>query len=186
MADQMNKIIELPLSGAFLIKTLSFPDPRGSFHVMLTQPTLQKAGVKFEIKMEFLSISKKGVLRGLHYQAGAHAQAKLVTCVKGEAYDVLVDLRKSSPTFGKWTGVRLSERDGPTVYVPRGFAHGYMALSDETQIHYMVDNMYAPAAERGVRFDDPTLKIAWPKVVGPTCSERDMKWPGINSCEKFE
>ncbi len=186
MVDQVNRIQKLPLAGALRIQTLSFPDPRGSFNVVLTGPTLEQNGVHFDLKMEFRSVSKKGVLRGLHYQAGEHAQAKLVSCTWGEAYDVLVDLRKSSPTFGKWTGVHLRAQDGQTLYIPRGFAHGYLALSQEAELHYMADNMYEPSAERGVHYADPELKIDWPIKTPPLLSKRDMIWPTWSKCEKFE
>jgi len=125
------------------------------------------------------------VLRGLHYQSGNGAQAKLVRCIEGEIFDVIVDLRKSSETYGKWASVLLSDKNMLCLFVPKGFAHGYLSLSDSSRVMYKVDAPYSPANETGIRFDDGALKIAWP-IKDAILSKKDRLLPSFEECEKFE
>ena len=182
---EKNKVEELPLKGAFLIKPLTYPDDRGEFSVLFTDDVLKAWGASAFFAMEFLSTSKKGVLRGLHYQSGSSAQAKLVRCVEGEIYDVMVDLRKKSKTYGKWAGVLLSDKNMAGLFVPKGFAHGYLSLSGVSRVLYKVDAPYCPANETGIKYDDADLKIDWP-VKTAVLSKKDRLLPSFKECEKFE
>jgi dTDP-4-dehydrorhamnose 3,5-epimerase len=133
------------------------------------------------------SKSSRGVLRGLHYQKGELSQAKLVRVIKGRVLDVAVDIRKSSPTFGQHVMVELSEDNKRQFFIPRGFAHGFLVLSDEAIFTYKVDNVYAPQAEAGIRWNDPALNIDWP--IDPQevlTSEKDLKQPLLSEAECFE
>jgi dTDP-4-dehydrorhamnose 3,5-epimerase len=115
-------------------------------------------------------------VRGLHFQRTPQAEVKLVRCVKGAIYDVIVDMRAVSPTYLRWFGAELSDANGLTMYVPKDFAHGYQALSDGASVFYMVSAFYAPQAEGGLRFDDPKLAIKWPRAIGDV-SDKDATWP---------
>ena len=142
-------------------------------------------------KVDFIqdneSKSSRGVLRGLHFQKGNLSQAKLVRVIKGKVLDVAVDVRKSSPTFGKHVMVELSEDNKRQFFIPRGFAHGFLVLSDEAIFTYKVDNPYAPQAEAGIRWDDPALGIEWPiDSTEVLTSEKDMKQPLLCDAEVFE
>jgi len=176
--------VDLALKGAFAIHSMVFNDERGDLHKIYTEELLKSKNVKPYFPEEYASISAKGVLRGMHYQHGEYSQAKLVRCMKGRVYDAFVDLRKGSPTFGKWHGITLSEEDGISVYVPRGFAHGVLALTDGAIFLYKADNHYAPDKERGIAWDDPELKIGWP-IADPILSEKDKKWPTMKEAELF-
>jgi len=182
---EKNRVEKLPLKGAFLIKPIVYPDGRGAFSVLFTDDVLKENGAGNCFAMEFLSTSKKNVLRGLHYQAGKASQAKLVRCVEGEIYDVIVDLRKSSETYGKWASVLLSGKNMLCLFVPKGFAHGYLSLSDASRVMYKVDAPYSPANETGIRFDDADLKIGWP-AKDAILSKKDRLLPNFKECEKFE
>jgi len=119
---------------------------------------------------------RAGTVRGLHFQRAPQAEVKLVRCVKGAIYDVIVDMRAGAPTYLRWFGAELSDANGLTMYVPKGFAHGYQALSDGASVFYMVSAFYAPQAEGGLRFDDPKLAIKWPRAIGDV-SDKDATWP---------
>jgi dTDP-4-dehydrorhamnose 3,5-epimerase len=127
------------------------------------------------------SRSRRGALRGLHFQAPPHAQGKLVGVVRGAIFDVVVDLRRASPSYGRWAGVALDDERPELLWVPPGFAHGFLVTSDVADVLYQVDAGYAPAAEGGLRWDDPGLAIAWPLPPGeaPTLSARDARWPPL-------
>jgi len=120
---------------------------------------------------------KKGIMRGMHYQQQAHAEVKLVRCTRGAVYDVIVDLRVDSPSYLKWTGVELTEENHRMLYVPEGFAHGYVTLQDNSELFYQVSQFYAPGAEGGVRWDDPAVGIDWPETGELLISEKDRSWP---------
>jgi len=182
---EKNKVEKLLLKGAFLIKPITYPDDRGAFSVLFTDDVLKGNGAGSCFAMEFLSTSKKGVLRGLHYQSGKAAQAKLVRCVEGEIYDVIVDLRKSSETYGKWTAVSLSDKNMLSLFVPKGFAHGYLSMTEISRVMYKVDAPYSPANETGIKFDDESLKIDWP-IAAAILSKKDRLLPSFKECEKFE
>ena len=133
------------------------------------------------------SKSSFGVLRGLHYQKGEYSQAKLVRVIKGKVLDVAVDIRKSSPTFGQHVAVELSEENKRQFFIPRGFAHGFLVLSDEAVFTYKVDNPYAPQADAGIRFDDPEIGIEWPiSREEMVLSDKDTKHPGLREAELFD
>ena len=182
---EKNAVEKLPLKDAFLIKPLVYPDDRGEFSVLFTDDVLREIGAGNCFAMEFMSTSKKGVLRGLHYQSGKAAQAKLVRCIEGEIYDVIVDLRKSSKTYGKWTGVLLSDKNMTGLFVPKGFAHGYLSMTGISRVMYKVDAPYCPANETGIRFDDGDLKIDWP-IKEAILSKKDRLLPSFKECEKFD
>jgi dTDP-4-dehydrorhamnose 3,5-epimerase len=180
-----NRVEGLQLKGAFLITPLTYADERGEFSVLFTDVALHERGAGSCFAMEFLSVSKKNVLRGLHYQSGGAAQAKLVRCIAGEIYDVIVDLRKSSETYGKWIAVSLSEKNMHCLFVPKGFAHGFLSMADNSRVLYKVDASYQPASETGIRYDDSSLNIDWP-VKSPVLSKKDRLLPSFKECKKFE
>ncbi|EEB73738.1 dTDP-4-dehydrorhamnose 3,5-epimerase [Thermococcus sp. AM4] len=170
------KRLEIP--DVILIKPKVFGDERGFFMETYKKPDFESAGIKGEFVQDNHSRSRYGVLRGLHFQREPYAQAKIVRVVRGVIYDVAVDLRKNSPTFGKWVGVILSEFNKWQLYIPRGFAHGFLVLSDVADVIYKVDNVYAPDYEGGIIWNDPELDIDWP-VDEPIVSEKDRKLPTL-------
>lgn len=162
-------------------------DARGWFVEQYNAARYRSAGVMADFVQDNESFSAKGVVRGLHWQAAPHAQAKLVRVVRGAVWDVAVDIRRGSPTFGKYAAETLSAEDHRQLYIPRGFAHGFIVLEDDTLVSYKCDNPYCPAAERGLLFDDPALKIAWPKLdVVLMLSEKDRRHPSLADIEPME
>ena len=139
----------------------------------------ESAGIKGELVQQNHSRSVRGVLRGLHFQTDPYAQAKLVRCTRGEVFDVAVDIRKESPTFGKWVSATLSESNRDMLYVPRGFAHGFLTTSDTAEVQYSVDNHYAPDYEQGIVWNDPDVNIRWP-TSNPILSKKDANWPRLS------
>jgi dTDP-4-dehydrorhamnose 3,5-epimerase len=175
----------LPVGGAFIVRPKVFEDDRGVFSKLYTREILASIGAKPLFIEEYLSSSKMGALRGLHYQTGAHAQAKLVRCIRGKILDVFVDMRRSSPTFGRWHAVELSPAEGaPALYVPGTCAHGFLALEEGSEVIYKADNDYAPEHEAGIRWDDREVGIKWP-AVELILSEKDRKWPAFRDAPKF-
>ncbi|WP_297421156.1 dTDP-4-dehydrorhamnose 3,5-epimerase [Thermococcus sp.] len=170
------KRLEIP--DVLLIRPKVFEDERGFFMETYKKSDFEKAGIKGDFIQDNHSKSRYGVLRGLHFQREPYAQAKIVRAVRGIIYDVAVDLRKNSPTFGKWVGVILSEHNKYQLYIPRGFAHGFLVLSDVAEVVYKVDNVYAPDYEAGIIWNDPDIGIEWP-VDEPIVSEKDGKWPTL-------
>jgi len=169
------KFIKTKLNGAYLIEPQVFEDERGFFMESYSQKEFIQAGIKSNFVQDNHSLSReKGVLRGLHFQKPPFAQAKLVRAIKGEVYDVIVDLRKKSKTFGKWEGFKLNEKNKLMLYVPRGFAHGFCTLRKDTEFLYKTDNFYAPGSEGGVIWNDEILKIDWP-INQPILSEKDKQ-----------
>ena len=153
---------ETKLKGCFIIEPKIFEDKRGYFLESYNQKTFNKLiGTNINFVQDNESFSSKGVLRGLHYQTGAHAQAKLVRVLKGKVLDVAVDLRKESQTFGQYTAVELSEENRKQLFVPRGFAHGFIVLEDDTVFLYKCDNYYDKTSESGIIFNDKALNINW-------------------------
>lgn len=174
------KYLEGPAKGVWIIEPERFGDDRGWFMETFRLDDFRRATGLHDI--EFVqdneSMSRRGVLRGLHYQRGTAAQAKLVRVSLGEVLDVAVDLRAGSETFGRYVAVRLSDTNGRQIFIPRGFAHGFMVLSPEARFEYKVDNYYCPGAEGSVRYDDPDIGIDWPMAdVAPILSEKDLKAP---------
>ena len=135
-----------------------------------------EAGIKETFLQDSHSLSLKNVLRGMHYQVGEKSQAKIIRCIKGEVFDCAVDIRRNSPTFGKWAGAVLSEENKNLLYIPKGFAHGFCVLSDSAELLYKLSNEYAPEAERGVRWNDQSVGIDWP-ITSPITVERDSNFP---------
>ena len=159
-----------------LLKTNYFEDMRGFFRVSFKKDELSYHGIDNNFIQDNHSYSKKGVLRGLHYQS-LNPQAKLVQVISGEIFDVAVDLRKKSPTFGNWVARVLSAKNSNVLFIPRGFAHGFLSLKDNTVVYYKCDNFYDASDQKGIRWDDPELNIKWPQVDKLITSEKDKKLP---------
>ena len=154
--------IQTEIDGVWIIEPRVFNDARGYFMEAFKEEEFRAKIGDVHFVQDNESKSSFGVLRGLHYQKGEHSQAKLVRVIKGKVLDVAVDLRRSSPTFGKYVSVELSEENKRQFFIPRGFAHGFLVLSEEAIFTYKVDNMYAPQAEASIRFNDETVSIDWP------------------------
>jgi dTDP-4-dehydrorhamnose 3,5-epimerase len=167
------KIKPLAFNGVFLIETDPQQDARGSFARCFDADLFAAQGLQSSFEQHSLSSNiTQGTLRGLHYQMEPHAETKLVRCIRGRIYDVVVDLRQSSPSFGKWLAVELSQDNHFALYVPANFAHGFITLADNTEIYYMIHGAYVPKASRTIRWNDPALAIEWP--MQPTViSEQD-------------
>ena len=175
------------IEGVYIIEPRVFNDARGYFFEAWKQEEFNAHIGQVNFIQDNESKSSRGVLRGLHYQKGELSQAKLVRVIKGRVLDVAVDIRKSSPTFGQHIMVELSEDNKRQFFIPRGFAHGFLVLSDEAIFTYKVDNVYAPQAEAGIRWNDPALNIDWP--IDPRevlTSEKDLKQPLLSEAECFE
>ena len=178
---------ETKIKGVFIIEPKVFNDARGYFMEAWKQAEFDEHVGRTVFIQDNESKSSFGVLRGLHYQKGDASQAKLVRVIKGKVLDVAVDIRKSSPTFGQHVMVELSEENKRQFFIPRGFAHGFLVLSEEAIFTYKVDNPYAPQADAGIRWNDPDLGIEWP--IDPTkvqTSEKDLKQPLLKDAEVFE
>jgi dTDP-4-dehydrorhamnose 3,5-epimerase len=158
-----------------------WPDDRGYFYESYNRRVWEAAGLHVDFVQDNQARSTKGVLRGLHFQAGEAAQAKLVRVTEGEVLDVVVDVRTGSPTYGQWYSLRLSARNKRQLYVPRGFAHGYVVLSDTAEFQYKCDNYYSKTHEGGIRYDDPQLNIDWEFDLSRVIvSEKDRELPFLN------
>lgn len=179
------KITETGIPGLVVVEPQVFGDDRGFFFEAHSAEKLAKLGIEPGVVQINQSSSKKGVLRGLHFQAPPFEQTKLVRCVRGSLWDVAVDIRRGSPTFGKWFGLELSDENKKMLYVPAGFAHGFYSLTDGCELLYLVGKSgYAKAAEGGVRYDDPAINIAWPfpeDAGAPNVNERDRTFPLITA-----
>ena len=168
------------IPGLLIFEPRVFHDERGYFFESYNRSTWQDAGVDADFVQDNQARSVKGVLRGLHYQVGEMAQAKLVRVLEGEVLDVAVDLREGSPTLGQWFSIRLSADNKRQLFVPRGFAHGYVVLSETAEFAYKCDNFYSKAHEGGLRFDDPALGIDWGFDLNRVIvSEKDLALPGL-------
>ena len=179
--------IETKIKGVFIIEPKVFQDARGYFMEAWKQAEFDEHVGRTIFIQDNESKSSYGVLRGLHYQKGDASQAKLVRVIKGKVLDVAVDIRKSSPTFGQHVMVELSEENKRQFFIPRGFAHGFLVLSDTAIFTYKVDNPYAPHCDAGIRWNDPDLGIEWP--IDPAqvlTSEKDLKQPLLKDAEVFE
>ncbi|OGI22706.1 MAG: dTDP-4-dehydrorhamnose 3,5-epimerase [Candidatus Melainabacteria bacterium RIFOXYA12_FULL_32_12] len=167
---------KLDIPEVILIKPKVFSDSRGFFAETYKYSEFRKNGIPQIFVQNNHSKSSKGVLRGLHYQKNPKAQAKLVKCIRGEIFDVAIDIRKGSPSFGKWVGVILSEDNKEMLFIPEGFAHGFLVLSDDAEIIYSVTEEYSPENDRGIRWDDPEIGINW-QIDNFIISEKDLKQP---------
>lgn len=175
-------ITHLEIPDLLLLKTAVNSDPRGSLQEVFKMSEFTAHRVPTAFVQDTLSHSRKHVLRGLHYQRSPMVQAKLVCCLRGEIYDVAADLRKSSPTFGKWAAQTLSGESGEMLFIPEGFAHGFLVLSDDAVVFYKCSSEYAPRYEGGVRWNDPRLAIQWPSVP-VMLSEKDRHLPFLGDLQ---
>lgn len=166
--------IETSIEGVYIIEPKKYGDNRGYFMETYKKTDFDEAGLVYDFVQDNQSKSKKGVLRGLHFQK-KYPQAKLVRCIEGEVFDVCVDLRKGSPTYGKWEGVVLSAEKGNQFMIPRGFAHGFLVLSETATFCYKVDEVYHPEDEGGIMWNDPDIGIEWPFDGEILLSEKDKK-----------
>jgi len=174
------------IKGVFVIEPKVFNDSRGYFFEAWKEQEFREHIGAVDFIQDNESKSSFGVLRGLHYQKGEYAQAKLVRVIKGTVLDVAVDIRRDSPTFGKHVMVELGEDNKRQLFIPRGFAHGFLVKSDEAIFTYKVDNVYAPQAEAGIRWDDPQLAIEWPiDGMDVLTSDKDMKLPLLKDAWLF-
>ena len=172
---------ETEIKGVYIIDTKVFGDDRGYFTETYKKTDFDDAGLRYEFVQDNQSRSKKGVLRGLHFQV-KHPQAKLVRVLEGEVFDVAVDMRRDSPTFGKWVGVILSDKNKRQFMIPRGFAHGFLVLSDYATFCYKCDEVYHPEDEGGIMWNDPDIGIEWPFTDGIQLSDKDTKHPMLKEC----
>lgn len=168
---------ETKLKGAFILEIKKLEDERGFFGRSWCANELGEHGLKSDIKQVNTSLSlKKGTIRGMHYQNDPFQETKLVRCTRGAIYDVIIDLRKNSPTYKQWMGVELTQDNYKMLYVPEDFAHGFITLEDNCEVSYLVTQFYTPGAESGIRWDDPSFNIQWP--IRPTViSEKDKNHP---------
>jgi dTDP-4-dehydrorhamnose 3,5-epimerase len=171
------KIIATPIDGLLVIEPKIFKDKRGFFMETYNRQKYEAAGITETFVQDNLSYSKKKTVRGLHFQI-RRSQAKLVQAVAGEIFDVAVDLRPASTTFGKWTGARLSDKNGHQMYIPKGFAHGFCVLSEFALFYYKCSDFYAPDDEGGIIWSDQDIGIEWP-VENPIISEKDKQYPNL-------
>ncbi len=169
------------IDGVYIIEPKKFGDNRGYFMETYNEKDFEKVGIRVNFVQDNQSSSTKGVLRGLHFQK-THPQAKLVRVLSGEVFDVAVDLRKSSKSYGKYVGVILSAENNRQFFIPRGFAHGFLVLSETAQFAYKCDDFYHPEDEGGIRWDDPDIAIAWPDAGPLNLSEKDKRHPTLKEC----
>ena len=172
---------ETKIKGVYIIDVKTHGDSRGYFMETYKESDFKEAGLDYTFVQDNQSCSGKGVLRGLHFQK-THPQAKLVRALKGEVFDVAVDLRKGSETYGQWVGVLLSEENKRQFMVPRGFAHGYLVVSDYAEFAYKCDDFYHPEDEGGLIYNDPDIAVEWPDVGTIILSEKDKKHPTLAEC----
>jgi len=168
------QVSKTPIDGLLIIEPKIFADPRGMFYEVYSESKYNEHGISRFVQDNH-SVSKQGVLRGLHYQVNSW-QDKLVRVTQGEIFDVAVDIRKQSPTYGKWWGLSLSETNNLQLYIPVGFAHGFCVLSESAEVLYKCSDYYSPEDERGILWNDPDLAIDWP-IKDPILSEKDAVYP---------
>ncbi len=172
----------LKIPEVILVEPQVFPDERGFFMESFKESIFIENGINIKFVQDNHSHSIKGTLRGLHYQKNPSAQAKLVTALKGEIFDVAVDIRKGSPTYGKWVGEILSEKNHKLLYVPQGFAHGFCVLSEEADVTYKANNEYSPETDRGLLWNDPKVGVKWP-IEKPITSKKDEQQPLLENID---
>ena len=179
------KITKTKLEGVVIIEPDVFGDNRGFFMESWNKKKMEEAGLFYDFVQDNHSkTTVKGTLRGIHFQKGDKAQAKLVRCVKGAVLDVAVDLRPDSPTFKQWVGLELSAENKKQLLIPRGFGHGFVTLTDDVEFLYKADNYYAPEADAGLRWNDPEICINW-GVENPILSEKDNNNPFLKDCKEL-
>lgn len=175
------KFIPTAIDGVYIVEPKVYGDDRGYFAETYQKAAFDAAGLKYDFIQDNQSKSKKGVLRGLHFQK-TFCQAKLVRAMEGEVFDVAVDLRKNSATYGKWVGVTLSAAKFNQLLIPRGFAHGFLTLSDYAVFCYKCDNAYHPEDEGGILWNDPDIAVDWPKIGEVLLSQKDRNNPRLSEC----
>ena len=181
------KVLETEIEGVKIVEPQVFGDSRGWFVEQYNAARYKAAGIDADFVQDNESFSSKGVVRGLHWQAAPHTQAKLVRVVRGAVWDVAVDIRKGSPTFGRHVAVTLTGENKRQFFIPRGFAHGFIVLEDNTLFSYKCDNLYCPESDRGMLFSDPALAIEWPKIdVEIKLSDKDQRHPTLADIEPWE
>ena len=173
---------KLNIPEVILIEAKPFPDARGLFFESFKESDFAKNGIETKFVQDNFSHSIKGVLRGLHYQINPKAQAKLVSVFRGEIFDVAVDIRKNSPTYGKWVGEILSEKNHKILFVPEGFAHGFCVLSEDADVLYKVTNEYSLEHEKGIIWNDPDIDITWP-IDKPILNEKDTQLSSLKNAD---
>ena len=171
---------ETKLKGAFVIEPERFEDERGFFARSFSQTEFLEHGLRTEFVEAGISFNlRKHTVRGMHFQAPPNMQAKLVRCTRGAIFDVLIDLRPESPTYKQWFAQELTQHNSLMLYIPEGCAHGFQTLKDETEVFYQMSARYAPASERGVRWNDPVFGISWPETERIIINERDRTYPDV-------
>ena len=169
---------ETKLKGAYVIEPEKFEDQRGFFARSFSEQEFSQHGLRAHFVEAGISFNlRQHTVRGMHFQAQPHAQAKLVRCTRGAILDVMIDLRSESPTYKQWFAQELSARNRLLLYIPEGFAHGFQTLEDETEVFYQLSERYTPASERGVRWNDPAFGIDWPETENIIINERDRTYP---------
>lgn len=172
-------ITQTELYDAYIIELNKREDERGFFARSFCEKKLLEHGITFQVVQANISYNHhKHTLRGMHYQANPHEEAKLIRCPKGAIFDVIIDLRVDSPTYMEWTGIELTEQNLRMLYVPKGFAHGFITLVDETEVVYLMSEFYKPEAGKGIRWNDPAFDIDWP-ATPKVISEKDKSWPDL-------
>lgn len=167
---------EIPMKGAFIIEMKPMRDERGFFARSFCQKEFEEQGINPRLVQANVSYNNnKGTLRGIHYQISPFEETKLVRCTQGAIFDVIIDLRKESPTYMQWFGVELNSENRTMLFVPESFGHGFQTLMDNTEVTYMVSEFYTPGSERGIRWDDPAFDIRWPVEV-QVISDKDANW----------
>ncbi len=176
-------LIKTEIDGLYILEPTVHGDSRGWFYEHYSQKTLSEFGINTVFTQDNRSFSAEvGTLRGLHCQTDPMAQTKLVSCTKGEIFDVAVDIREGSPTYLKWVGVTLSEENKKQFYIPAGFLHGFVTLTPDVEVLYKVDNFYSPENDRSIRFDDPAIGVEWPYEM-PVLSQKDACAPCLKDSD---
>lgn len=180
------QVTKLSIDGLFVFEPRVFADERGAFFESFNKTRFKEAtGLDLDFVQDNHSTSRKGVVRGLHYQLDPHAQGKLVRVARGAVFDVAVDIRKGSPTFGQWAGVELSAQNHKQLWIPGGFAHGFLALEDDTEFLYKTTDFWHGASERAIRWNDPAIGVTWPLTGTPIVSAKDQVAPALAQAETF-
>lgn len=170
--------IETELKGAYIVKLTPIEDERGFFARSFCKREFEKHKLEFSVTQCNISYNKKkGILRGMHYQKKPYEEAKLISCIKGAIYDVIIDMRCDSPTYCKWISVELTAKDYEMLYIPGGFAHGFQTLENNTTVFYHMSEFYHPESEMGIRWDDPIFAIKWPRAKKRFISTKDRSYP---------
>lgn len=177
------QVTETKLPGVLVLEPKVHGDHRGWFSEVYSRRTLAEFGINIEFVQDNQSFSaQKGTLRGLHFQNNPKAQTKLIRCTRGVILDVAVDIRRGSPSFGQWFAVELSADNKKQLLIPRGFAHGFLTLTEDVEVQYKVDEYYAPECDRSIRYDDPEIGVDWGQIT-PVLSDKDLKAPLLKDCD---